>query len=95
MNGKATPEELAALIAHRLDYDRLAAAVAEHLTRSKPAGELVDAAELERRYPGKRARWWREHAELFGGIREGDGPRPRITFNTAYVERVLAERRFR
>lgn len=77
-----------------LDYDRLADKTAERIMDrwSTPAGPaLVSAKELAQRY-GRSPRWWRDHKDEFGGIPRGDGPRPRIDFNPAYVEHVLARR---
>jgi hypothetical protein len=88
-----TPEQLAAFIAAHLDYGRLAAEIVLRLENPGPSPEgLVTAKELSERY-GQRPRYWREHKEEFGAVPDGDGPRPRLRFDPAYVERVLAAKR--
>lgn len=83
----ATPEEMAELIADAL-YPRLEAAFLERAENAAAPPELVTAAELARRY-GRPARWWRQHAAEFGALRDSDGPKARLFFNAAKVERVL------
>jgi hypothetical protein len=75
-----------------LDYDVLADKLVERFAERDRGPALVSAKELSRQF-GRSPRWWRDHKNEFGGIRRGDGPRPRIDFNPGYVERVLASRR--
>ena len=89
----ATVEQLADLIAARIDYERLAEAIAVGL--ALPAAdslELVSAKEIARRI-GRRPEWVRRHKAELGGVPMSSGPRPRLGFNPAHVDRVLAERR--
>ena len=85
-----TRAQLAEAFAQQFDYERLADKIAERLER--PVGERVSARELADRY-GHTARYFRDRKALFGARPVGDGPRPRLEFDTAYVERVLADRR--
>jgi hypothetical protein len=88
MNGRATPERLAGLIAEHLDYDLLAEKIATRLE----TGGLVSAREIATRI-GRSPRWVREHKAELGGVPMSDGPKPRIGFDPAYVDRVMAARR--
>jgi hypothetical protein len=93
MSGKATPERLAALVAEAL-WPRMQAELREALAELEhPAhDERIDAKEAAKRY-GHTPRWWRDHADEFGAERDGDGPRPRIVFSVASIERVRERRR--
>jgi hypothetical protein len=53
-----------------------------------PGSELVGPAELGRRL-GMSSQWVRDHHQELGGVRHGDGPRPRYWFDP-----VLAPERF-
>jgi hypothetical protein len=92
MSGKATPEQLAELIAARIDYARLADEIAQRLERPATASDLVSAKEIAERI-GRSPRWVREHKAELGGMLMSDGPRPRIGFDPAQVDRVMAARR--
>ncbi|WP_272476173.1 hypothetical protein [Baekduia alba] len=57
---------------------------------------LVDAATVAQEI-GMSAPWVREHAEILGGQRMGDGPRPRLRFDlerarAAWASRSVSER---
>jgi hypothetical protein len=52
---------------------------------------LLKPAELAERL-GTSAQWIREHTEELGGIRIGDGPRPRYLFNLDRARERLAAR---
>lgn len=56
----------------------LAALIAERLRADRPA-EMVDAAELAKRL-GRSREFVYDHVEALGGVRVGDGPRPRLLF---------------
>lgn len=92
MNGNATPEQLAQLIAERFDYDRLADAIASRLEHGESPG-LLCAKEIAARL-GRSPRWVREHKAELGAVPLSDGPRPRLGFDPARVDRALASRRF-
>lgn len=98
-----TPEHLAQLVADRLDYDLLAAKIAEHVdteeSLSNAVGQygstpdqLVSAKELGASI-GRPARWVREHKAELGAVPLGTGPKPRLGFDPAHVARVMADRR--
>jgi hypothetical protein len=94
-DGRATPEEFARLLAERIaiDLDVLAGKVAERLqAASAEPRRLATAAELSRTR-GQTAKWWRAHADEFGAMAMSEGNRPRLGFDPAHVERVLASRR--
>lgn len=74
-------DQLAILVA-----DRLATRLAGDLSE-----ELISPSELARRYGVTRS-WAYEHADELGALRIGTGPRPRLRFRPAVVERVLAVR---
>lgn len=78
---------------HPDDVQAIAALVAAHLAadlerlfgpRAAPAGELVDAAEVARRF-GVTAEWVRDRAGELGAVRLGSGPRPRLRFDPTSV----------
>jgi predicted DNA-binding transcriptional regulator AlpA len=74
--------------------DAIAERVVERLFEVLPAQRadaLIDAAELARRLGRSRA-WVYEHADELGAIRLGDGPRPRVAFDPAEVQRLLRAR---
>ncbi|HEU4905579.1 MAG TPA: hypothetical protein VFT19_05625 [Solirubrobacterales bacterium] len=50
--------------------------------------ELVDAAELARRFGIERS-WVYSHAIELGAVKLGDGPRPRLRFDPQIAARVL------
>ena len=98
-------EVIAALLATHLnnrliDHERLADALAHRLERFvadllAPVPEpskLLTASELAQRI-GKSRRWVYEHKELLGATTIGNGPRPRLFFDTAYVDRVMKQGR--
>lgn len=89
-DGLATVEQLAELIAAKIDYDDLADAIAARL--EKPSAELLPAKDIATRI-GRSPRWVREHKAELGGVPMSNGPRPRIGFDPAHVERVMAARR--
>jgi hypothetical protein len=91
MNGRATPAQLAGLIAEHFDHDRLADAIVERLEPA-PTAELVPAKVIAVRI-GRSPRWVREHKAELGGVPMGDRPRPRWGFDPVQVERVMAARR--
>jgi hypothetical protein len=90
----ATPEQLAAFIAAHLDYGRLAAEIVLRLENVTPprASELVSAKEIGGRI-GRTARWVRQHKSELGAVALSNGPRPRLGFDPAYVDRAMAARR--
>ena len=89
-----TPERLAQLVAERmeLDYDLLAEKIAAQLERPAQANQLVSAEEIAQQL-GRTARWVRERKAELGAVPMSDGPRPRLGFDPAYVDRLLADRR--
>jgi hypothetical protein len=58
--------------------EALADLIAERLA-ARAAGELITPAELARRL-GRSRDWIYDHAEQLGGIRIGNGDRPRVFF---------------
>ncbi len=71
----------------------LAPRIADAL-RARPAAELVDAAELARRF-ALTPEWVRHHKEELGVIRlgeDGEGKRPRLRFDPEHVAGVLRRR---
>lgn len=86
-----TPQQLAELVAERIDYERLADAIASRLERPEAHG-LVSAKEIAARI-GYTPRWVREHKAELGAVPMSDGPRPRLGFDPARVDRVLGSRR--
>jgi hypothetical protein len=90
VNGRATPAQLAGLIAEHLDYGRLADEIVARL--EKPSAELVSAKDIATRI-GRSPRWVREHKAELGGVPMSDGPKPRLGFDPAHVDRVMAARR--
>jgi hypothetical protein len=84
---RATVDELAELTAQRIDYDHLADAIAARL--EKPSAELVPAKDIATRI-GRSPRWVREHKAELGGVPMSNGPKPRIGFDPAHVDRVMA-----
>lgn len=83
MNGRATPERLADLIADRM-VPKLADELAARLGEQGEAGSWITPAEAARRY-GFTARWWRQRVDEYGR-REGDGPKPRIMLSVGRIE---------
>jgi hypothetical protein len=79
---------------HPADLAALAEAVADRVVerlRDRPPPELLDAAEVARRF-GIGPRWVREHADKLGAVRVGDGPRPRLRFDPEKVAAALTAR---
>ena len=50
---------------------------------------LLSPAELAKRL-GRSPQWVREHSEQLGGIRDGDGPKPRYWFDLGRARERLA-----
>jgi hypothetical protein len=73
-------------------YGILEDVLGAYLGASDDGGRWITAHACSARW-GRSPRWWREHAAEFGGWRAGDGPKPRIVFDPAEVERVLDQRR--
>lgn len=74
--------------------DALADRVVERLAallENRPAGDLIDAAEVARRFNVDRT-WVYDHADELGAIRLGNGDRPRLRFDAAVVVESLAAR---
>ena len=86
------PVRLAAEDLEQLDrIERMLELVLERMgdTPATPgSGELVDAAEIARRFNLTPATV-RARADEFGAIRVGDGPRPRLRFDPARVVAAL------
>ena len=82
---------------HPADLERLADMLAPRIAdalRARPAAELVDAAELARRF-ALTAEWVRDHKEELGVIRlseDGEGKKPRLRFDPEHVAGVLRRR---
>ena len=71
--------------------ERLADAIAARLRDDRADGELIDAAEVARRFGVTRA-WVYENATDLGAIPLGSGDRPRLRFDPAVVyERLAAQ----
>jgi hypothetical protein len=75
------------------DLELLADLVAERVLErlgspASPVGELVDAAEIARRF-GLTASTVRGHADELGVIRLGTGPKPRMRFDPERVAAAL------
>jgi len=84
---------------HPDDLDRLADLVVDRLAARldgtrEPTGQLVDAAEIARRF-GVSAEWVRTHSIELGAVRLGDGPRPRLRFDVTEVAEALGAREAR
>ena len=76
-------------VAAHLDYARLADAI---VARQTPA-ELVPATEIAKRI-GYSPTWVRRHKAELGGVpMTENGSKPRIGFDPAHVDRVMASRR--
>lgn len=72
-----------------LSVAAIAASVAKLLHGNGADPELIDAAEVARRFGLSRDYVYR-HADKLGAIRLGNGPRPRLRFDPATVRRSLA-----
>jgi hypothetical protein len=73
--------------------EAIARRVHELLTEERPRGSgasVVDAVEVARRV-GRTRSWVYANADRLGGLRLGDGPRPRLMFDLAEVEARLRE----
>jgi hypothetical protein len=68
--------------------DLIAGRLADRLDGIRPAPQLVDAAEVARRF-GVSPDWIYEHSSELGVIRLGDGPRARLRFDPAKVAEAL------
>jgi hypothetical protein len=69
--------------------EAIARCVVELLERRGLQGrELVDAAELARRFGIERS-WVYSHAIELGAVKLGDGPKPRLRFDPDIAARVL------
>jgi hypothetical protein len=86
--GRLHPDDLAALA--DLIAERVLAGLAEDCP---PRDEewLLTAAEVARRFDVSPA-WVRDNAERLGGLRLGDGPRPRLRFDPERVAEELSAR---
>jgi hypothetical protein len=82
-----TFDALADRLAERV-CEQVVERLSELLTQQVPTPQLVDAAWLAGRY-GRSADYFRRHQQRFGAVRDGDGLRPRLLFDPAYVERVI------
>lgn len=82
-------DRLAPLIAERV-AEQLAERLAEFAEPSapEPEPELIDAAEVARRF-GVSRDYTYEHAERLGALRLGDGPRARLRFDPRRVAEAL------
>lgn len=90
-----TPDRLHPADLHAL-ADLVAARVVERLREEDaaaraPAGGLVDANEVARRF-GVSAQWARQHAGELRAVRLGAGPKARLRFDPAEVEEALTAR---
>jgi hypothetical protein len=68
--------------------DLVAERLADLLDGERPAPQLVDAAEVARRF-GVSADWVYEHANTIGVVRLGDGPKARLRFDPKKVAEAL------
>jgi hypothetical protein len=94
-----TPQQLAALVAE--NTVRAVSETVPELVRaelaafledlSSPHTEWITAKECAARY-GHTAPWWRKRKDVFGAVGDGAGPRPRLFFSTARIERIRAQR---
>lgn len=71
------------------DVERIARRVVELLEEGGPAAGLVDAVTVAARL-GVDVGWVYEHAARLGARRLGDGPRARLRFSLAEVDRVVS-----
>jgi hypothetical protein len=69
--------------------DLVAARVAELLLSGRDGRDLIDAAEVARRF-GVSRDYVYQHADELGAIRVGTGSRPRLRFNPATVKERFA-----
>jgi hypothetical protein len=67
--------------------DLVANRVVERM-RGKSGGDLIDAAEVARRFSLSRDYVYR-HADDLGAVRLGDGPKARLRFSPAKVDEAL------
>lgn len=72
----------------------IAASVAELLRGADADVDLIDAAEVARRFGVSRDYVYR-YADELGGIRLGNGPRPRLRFDPATARERIARRAIR
>lgn len=70
------------------DIEAVALRVAALLHEEQGPAELVDAAEIARRF-GVSRDFVYDHADDFGVVRLGEGPRARLRFDPARVRRQL------
>ena len=70
------------------DIEAVAARVVDLLRSSSANVELVDAAEIARRF-GVSRDFVYEHANDFGVVRLGESPKARLRFNPAKVRELL------
>lgn len=91
VSGRLHPDDLTVLA--DLVAERVLAALAED---RRPGDEerLLTAAEVARRF-GVSPEWVRENADRLGGLRLGDGPRPRLRFDPARVAEEVSARPLR
>ena len=82
----ATLDRLADAVA-----DKIVTRLAERLDERSEVSDLVDAAEIARRF-GVAPSFVYEHADELGAIRLGDGDRPRLRFDPQRVFEGLAAR---
>lgn len=74
------------------DIEAVAARVADLLRSGRVGAELVDAAEIARRF-GVSRDFVYGHADDLGAVRLGDGPKARLRFDPANVGQVLRKPR--
>lgn len=73
------------------EIEAVATRVVELLRSAPTSRELVDANEIARRFGVSRAFVY-DHADDLGAVRLGPGPRARLRFDPAEVNRRLGER---
>jgi hypothetical protein len=102
INGHPQPDvgldRFAEMLGEQIDYDLLAANVAERLRTFVPDlvaavsddRQLVDAHAIAR-MTSMSERWVYDHKDELGVIKAGSGPRPRLLFDPELVRQRLAE----
>jgi hypothetical protein len=72
------------------DIEAVAIRVADLLRTSRTSAELVDAAEIARRF-GVSRDFVYDHADDLGAVRLGNGPKARLRFDPAKLGRALGK----